>query len=549
MSISLPHAFPSLLEGATTPVLIVGAGPSYDLAPSPDKLFKNKCRQAEEKLGCCSRIDFDKPSENDNLYLWAESIISELKQKGEAVPKLRMAEELELLSDSRWQPQVSRRALQNLPRHRVIARFVRENRWKAIWSLNWDTYIETAFESIGIYPAADSEPNDFPWTNKYKTFVTEEDYAVADDVFKLHKPHGCVRSLINAKKALENGNPDGIAEKLSERFLVTKSEMASVAHRSTNQDCNFYANIREVFSGRSLYTLGWKASAEGYLLESLELISPQLRTESEDALCVINRSYYDDDKEWGHCRLADIYKRNRAGAFVEVEKGLSTDDLLLWLQARYALGKLYQWAPAAKKAEIQVIIDRLNLPDPSTQRLIYDWADCLLPAWIRLCWRAGLVDYYHDGQLISPHNIRMESPDEHVPLFLEGAPRIDIKSSIPLLLFLIGDNANLDLRKYPGGIYRAKDSTLIVPLPGWTTNYNDIGGLKPLIEEVRQNRGFGFVQRIAVLPVGYDSAPVVDDAQHMLPQKLSNMLNTLTFAKVGAITVMSLEKISGGGHA
>ncbi len=193
-----------------------------------------------------------------------------------------MAEELEILSDSRWQPQVSCRALQTLERHRVIARFVREARWKAIWSLNWDTYLETAFESIGIYPNADSAANDFPWTSKYKTFVTEADYAATDNVFKLHKPHGCIRSLVNAKKAFQNGNPHGEAESLSKRFLITKNEMASPTQRDNNQDCNFYANIREVFSKRSLYTLGWKADVEGYILKFLESISNQLRTNFED---------------------------------------------------------------------------------------------------------------------------------------------------------------------------------------------------------------------------------------------------------------------------
>ena len=546
MSINLPHTFPSVINGTSRPVLIVGAGASYGLVPSPKELFNNKCQQAEVKLECCSRINFDDPTGNDDLYSWADSMIQELEQHGVPLPKLRMAEELELLTDSRWRPQVSYRALQNWPRHRVIARLVREKRWKAIWSLNWDTYLETAFESIGIYPDTAMVPSDSPWTNKYRTFVTEEDYAVADEVFKLHKPHGCIRSLIHAKKVLKNGNPNGKAESLSERFLVTRSEMESLTERATNQDYNFYANIREVFSGRSLYTLGWKADAEGYLLQSLEEIADQLRTDYNDSLCVINRSYYDED---GHGKLANIYGRTKEQAYVEVEKGVSTDDLLLCLQARYALDQLLQWTPDVKKAEIQEIIDSLNPLNPATQRLIYDWADSFLPAWIRLCWRAELINYYHNGQLIKPHNIRMESPDEHVPLFLEGVERIDIKSSVPLLISVAYDNVHLDLRKYPGGIYRKNDRTLIVPLPGWRINYNFLEGLKPLLEEIKQNSGFGFLEKIKVLPIGYDLAPVVDEANIILPQKLAHVLNTLAFAKEGAITVISLDEVSGGAHA
>ncbi len=546
MSINLQHVFPSLLEGTSKPVLILGSGASYGHAPNLNDLFTKKCQDAEEKLDCCSGINFSAPTADDNLYSWAESIIEELEKNGIAVPKLRIAEKLDLLSDMRWQPQISYRALQNLARHRVIARFVREKRWQAIWSLNWDTYLETALESIGINSVIDATLNDFPWTSKYKTFVTEEDYDVPDSVFKLHKPHGCVRSLIYARKALNEGNPDGIAERLSERFLITKSEMASLAKRTTNQDHNFYANIREAFSGRSLYTLGWKADAEGYLLKTLESVGTQLRTQNDDSLCVINRSYYETG---GHGRLATIYGKTKEQVYIEVEKGFSTDDLLLWLQAKYAVAQLLKWAKNAKKAEIQLIINNLNTPNPAMQRLIYDWADCLLPAWIRFCWRAGLINYHHNGQLISPHDIRMESPDEHIPLSLGGAERVDIESSIPLLLSLIGEDASLDLRKYPGGIYREKDRTLIVPLPGWTTECNDLAGLKPLIDEVKQNRGFGYVERIAVLPVGYDSAPVIDNVHYMLSKKLSTVLNTLAFAKEGAIAVISLDEVSGGGHA
>jgi hypothetical protein len=544
LTINIPHTFPSLIEGENVPVLILGAGASYGLAPSPNELFPNKCLQAEKKLGCCSGIDFNNLSEDDKLYTWAEAIIRELERGGEQTPKLKMAEELEILSDARWQPQVSRRALQTLPRHRVIARFVREERWRAIWSLNWDTYLETALESIGIFPDTDQALNDFPWTNKYRAFVTDDDYAVADNVFKLHKPHGCVRSLIHARKALENGNPSGAAERLSERFLITSNEMASLRERATNQDYNFYSNIRDVFSGHSLYTLGWKAEAEGYLLESLELISSQLRTGFDDSLCVINRTFYENGG------LATIYNRSNAQSHVATADSAKLDELFLWLQAKYCLKKLMDWVDDEdERTGIQGIIDSINPPDPDNQRLIYDWADSFLPAWIRLCWRTGLVDYYYNGHLLSPYDIRMESPDEHIPLFLDGAERVDIKSSIPLLLSLIGKDAYLDLRMYPGALYRASDRTLIVPMPGWSTSYNDLEGLKPLLEEVKQKRSFGYIERIVVLPIGYDSAPVLDGAQYILPHKLANKMDAIPFAEVDGIVSITLEDITGGGHA
>ncbi len=453
MSINLPHRFPSLIEGESRPALIIGSGPSYELVPNINELFPDSCRKAEEKLGFYSGIDFNEPNDDD-LYSWAELIIAELERNGQDVPKLRMADALEILDDLSWQPQVKRRALQTLARHRVLARFARERRWRTIWSLNWDSYLEVAFESIGINPDTDSASNILPWINKYRTFITEEDYA-PDDVLKVYKPHGCVRSLISAKKAHKNGDPDGSAESLSDRFLITRSEMASVADRISNQDYNFYADIRNNFSGHSLYTLGWKADVEGYLLDVLEGISAQLKTDHDDSLCIINRSFYEGG---GHGRLRVVYDRTEAQCFIHIKDFQTLDDFFLWLHAFYCINKLINWADTEEeKTEIQRIVDNFHPPAPDTQRIIYDWADCFLPAWMRLCWRAGLVACSDmNDQLIEPHNIRIDAPDEHIPLALRPNPptRADLSSSIPILLSIITGDENLDLRTYPGSIYR-----------------------------------------------------------------------------------------------
>ena len=271
MSINLPHEFPSLFGGNKIPVLIVGSGPSSELVPTHADLFNNECQQAEERLKCDSGIDFNNPGDN-NLYSWATAIKAELEKKGVPLPKLKIAEELRILDDLRWRPKVKYRPLQTLARHRVIARFVREERLEAIWSLNWDTLLEIALESIGMSHATNVAQDQFPWKTKYKTFVTVDDYADDDNVFMLHKPHGCVRSLILAKEALKNGDPDGRAERLCERFLITEEEMKSFDGRQEDQDDNFYSEIRVKFSKRSLYTLGWRAAVEEYLLEFLEKI-------------------------------------------------------------------------------------------------------------------------------------------------------------------------------------------------------------------------------------------------------------------------------------
>jgi hypothetical protein len=81
LSITLPHAFPSLCEGIKKPVLIIGAGLSRKLAPTPKELFEERCQAAAVELGCPPDFDYQNP-DNEKLYLWAERALECLSSQG-----------------------------------------------------------------------------------------------------------------------------------------------------------------------------------------------------------------------------------------------------------------------------------------------------------------------------------------------------------------------------------------------------------------------------------------------------------------------------------
>ncbi len=155
---ALPHNFPTLRhENAgdqRTSLLTIGAGMSRDTVPMHGQLFADKRLTAENSLHCTTT-----PAADD-LYKWADEIVTQRRAQGDRNPKLSLAKSIGLIDDLCWRGSVS--TVRNTPRHRVIARFARESLWEQIWSLNWDCVQESALENVGITqgiePALDSPP-------------------------------------------------------------------------------------------------------------------------------------------------------------------------------------------------------------------------------------------------------------------------------------------------------------------------------------------------------------------------------------------------------
>src|SRR5689334_11396806 len=123
----LPHSFPTLRQqpdsaGITRRcIAVIGAGASVGLVPMPGDLFAARST-VEAKLDCTTS------GAAINLYEWAGEMIQLLQARAIGVPpKLLLAEALGVTTDPRWRGANTDGPTE--PRHRVVARFARENRF------------------------------------------------------------------------------------------------------------------------------------------------------------------------------------------------------------------------------------------------------------------------------------------------------------------------------------------------------------------------------------------------------------------------------------
>ena len=420
----LPHNFPSLRRSGAAEhrrsLLIMGAGMSFGLVPGPGTLCQAKRRDAERALNCTTSLapdDFD-------LYKWADEVLAHLESHNDPNPKLTLAQSLDITSDPRWRGCAGTE--RNTPRHRVIARFAREGLWEQIWSLNWDCIQERALENVGL--VRDGKEAGLPWPTVFRAFITAAECGAiaADKTVKVIKPHGCVMALAAGEEAMRRGDLPR-ARQLASRFLITASELASLAPAPGNPTQHFiFASLSTELSSHPLIVGGWSVSEE-YLLKYIdENVRPVLQQQrlAVDELCIIDIHFNDK----GHTRLAGFYGKARASTHIPVSD-LTTDGLFLWIQTLYALDCLRGWAAGKDRLSIEDLAARLNQP-PDSPSFVTRWVDSFLPVWVRLCWRCGLVDCFNSrGEPVAAHEIPLESRDEHIPWHIENIRRPDLGSA------------------------------------------------------------------------------------------------------------------------
>ncbi|MBN1843822.1 MAG: hypothetical protein JW883_16270 [Deltaproteobacteria bacterium] len=244
---------------------------SNRLAPSLADV-KEQCVDAERKLNCSIPRNDGGSDKPEYLYEWAEQIYQQLQDRQEPHAKLKIAKALGLLDNIAWLGKVEVPLRGNWPRHRVIARFAREKRWHAIWSLNWDCLLEVGLESVGF----DESPTliQQPWPTTYVTYITAEDAkASADDnMVTVYKPHGCVKALITAQEEYNKGNHEQ-AKSLAERFVITKPELEELEPKFQNSTGrSLYFRLHSHLESCPLVSIGWSVS-EDYLVDLASLDS------------------------------------------------------------------------------------------------------------------------------------------------------------------------------------------------------------------------------------------------------------------------------------
>lgn len=544
---TIPHKFPSLIDGSVDPILFVGSGVSIGITPGIPDLIK-LTTQVELDLGFSAGIDLDDDNNDYRFYEWAEEIIRELERRGEACPKLKFAQLLGLTSRSDMLGETVIPLSNISPRHRVIARLIKEKRINSLWTFNWDTLIEKALERVGL-ERKNSRTSKMPWPTEYSTFITEDDYDSIQDssIIPVFKPHGCIQSMIDAERFIDSDTDR--AKKLSSRFMVKKSELDSWIQNANDTDQSFGAHLITKLPRRPIIIAGWSIS-ERYFHEFLSkyssIIQPLTRKDTcDDPLTIIGPSFGE-----GHRKMATYFGVNQGDThFIVSEKegnGYTTDHLFLWIQAQYALTKIISWLDdqAACQQNIIAALDT-NISSPNSSSWIIKWVDKFLPDWTRLCWREGLIEFYLAGRLLDPHQLSLIAEDIHIPLNLGGADRIDLKSAGIFLSYLLESGREWNYDKFPGCLWCSDELRLIIPIPTWrvSRNRNSLAGLKTKIKDIAQ--GKGFVNKLDLLPLEVDKGIPDRQIRKEFREKIAKYCESLAFVNENSINIIELQNLQG----
>ncbi|WP_374631174.1 hypothetical protein [Ferrovibrio sp.] len=482
-ALSAPHKFEKLLGGDRPSSVVIGAGFSAGYVPFPGALLAEIKERAETALGLGPIRDH-----NDDLYVWAEKVLAILAAQGSTHPKLRLAEAMGLLTDQRWAVDVELNG--TCARHRVMARFSREDLFSALWSLNWDCMFESALESIGFRRGGPAREQ--PWRTTYTSVVTAGDFQniALPNVLCIRKPHGCFHSLTEARLELDNGN-SARAQELSERFLLTATELRE--ERTGALDVRFFRRMLAELESDALLILGWSVS-EPYLQGAINALGRDPGV-LED-LSIVDIGLNSD----GHATIATAFKLTSADIYFAVTKireGFDIDDFMLWLQARYCVTQMLAVATDAREEELAAALKDIldGLLYRTSGGLVVSFADKFLPSWTRLCWRSEVIDC--PG--FRPENLNLDMPHEHVPWRIPaGTRRYDLHAAGRLLRALIHDPARWDVETLPGFLFDVRSKTAVITLPAWGSPRF----LASFRAQIAQAQGqLHMIEGIAVLPL------------------------------------------------
>lgn len=521
---SMPHHFPSLVEGPAQIVLIAGTGLSAPNAPTVGTL-KGKLDLVAEDLGI---------HPNDNFYDLAEAILDKLKNDGksDSESRLWLAESLGMLDDRIWFGEIGMPLSGNTPRHRALARFVVEERIRAVVSLNWDALLETALDSIGLREGGSLTR---PWKiTEYARVVdaTHMPLLAHTKVFPVIKPHGCVRELEQLRKRAKVGNSLGDVT-----FKLTATELAKL---TPGQQSVVDNHVKNYISVCPLIGIGWRAS-EAYLRSEVVIIAQQVKRTEPDPFTLVDIEWNDD-----HTAIATAYGKNSTESFAQVSASttLSTDCLLQWLQARFAVKRMIGVSPPKDRVLLEGLLHEIDQPDCSHQ--VQTWADCWLPTWVRICWRAGAMRGVDPvtNRIIGPFEIPVTPRDSHVPLTGMSVERRDLQAAAKLLLSIPEPLSRFNFNKYQGGILDEEKQHLYVPLPGWKADVpsSDLSALKPLVDALN---GLGYVKKIFLVWVNNQDEKPDLILRKTLEAQFRRLLPLTGFAGGNSVTWVELNELKG----
>ncbi len=443
-----------------------------------------------------------------------------------------------MLDNRRWFGEFAMPLPGSTPRHRSIARFAIEKCIRAIVCLNWDALLETALERVGLPENANLER---PWDITSYARVAEDSHMRllhSSSVLPLIKPHGCVRELEKARNSLR---ATGITPPFT--LKITKTNLCD----NTNQMLLDRA-VEGYVAMCPLLVIGWKAAIEANLRNMIINTSKVARHTEADAFTLINRSWYIQ-----HSDIAGAYGRDKASSFVEVAKPNTPtiDELFLWLQARFALTKMIVVNHAEHQVHLSGILSQLDEPhgnDPLLQ-----WVDCWLHTWVRLCWRAGVMQGFdpRTNRRIEPSDIPLLPRDLHIPLSGMSLDRRELRAAARLL-FELGDAlARFDYRMFQGGLWDSDENALYIPLPGWqgadAPSY--LTALPPFIEAMLPH--WGIVDKLFLVWLDSEDVSPNEAQQQQIAAQIGTLLPSMRFVNPdsNALYWVDLQSLRGGTDA
>lgn len=523
MSITLPnHEFSYWSDpekNDSPPALIVGAGFSAPQVSLPAKLatqYAKRQHEIEKTLDIATGFEFE-PDEDggcipDELYFWADKCIDELKDfKGYQahIAKQKFIEAIGLLEDQEFAATSNVPLRGTTPRHRVLARLAREGCIHSLWSLNWDLWLEAAFEAVGLIRKNSEDLNSSDalpdkWKKSYQVFLPSDTRRQKNSCIQLFKPHGCIRAF---------------AEGSNNTFQITRTELETKVDSAIKQD------LKDQVVGKPVCTLGWGAT-EINLQEIFRECAEDNRLQ-KGSLTIVSLSWNDDFQtiDSRHSGLAKNFSQTQSETLCVVKKNSpgTTDDLMQWIQTLRSLRRLkavVNGLAPSKTILLQQIEQQIDVyKSPVFFGDSYGWAlswfDNFLPVWSRVCFSVKAIEFRRDA-VIPLSAIPMTRRDEHIPLNDSGVARWDILSAAHLYCTLLsinqGEMSEFDFENFPGAFFHRETRCLLIPVPMWV-DVGDISlaAIKPLMES-RHWSDMGRVKGVCLLRIsrGADQ-PVAED--------------------------------------
>jgi len=516
------------------PIVLVGAGLSAGLVPLALNLALGvgaRKKEIERQLGVTSQLQVASATD---LYAWAGECLAQLVSSGmtDAAAKRMLADSIGVTTDPSFLARANVPLRGTTPRHRVLGRLAREGRVSAIWSFNWDCWLEASLETVGLMRGETPENRSVApeaWKLKYHVWVNSESNAENAATLSVFKAHGCVRSLAE-------GRGD---------FVITAQEMGA---RFEEQQHERKARMGSQIAGRSAITLGWSAS-EKYVREFFEL---QHRANNLGSRITIVDSAPRNPEHLNVCASFNC-GIDEAAAQVAREGPGTTDDLLLWIQTLRGLASLKE--ACTGNAQMLRTIEEVSsgIPAFSSDTFSSNWCvsllDCWLPIWLRTCFlskaqRYGTVPGEEAEIVPSEHR------DVHIPWGGNLQDRADLQAAASLLTSLhrAAPEHSWDYDTFPGALWNRPKQLIVIAVPIWLST-EDISAiyLKPLVESSHWAHK-ARIRRILLLPLHSPSAPAAQDYRaerlERWKESISSLFGNAHLASPNTILVTDLDEIA-----